>query len=80
MIFRVPAADHYYQFRPARVSDAALCLLGVKYRVTTPEILRPNSALASVCADSCDVCSSRVPVLDDRIRTAVREYWVSRID
>ena len=79
MIVRIPTKEHYYQFSPALVADAASCLLSVRYNAPTSEILRPHPELGKLCGEGCDVCSSRIIALDERVRAAEQAYWKDRI-
>jgi hypothetical protein len=75
-IVRVPTAVHYYQFGPARIADFAMCLLEVKYEVTTRDIVAKTApSLLPLCGNGCEVCTSQTVGTDSRIRDAVRQYW-----
>jgi hypothetical protein len=78
MILRVPTGSHYYQFSPLLISDAAACLLSVKYSMPTSAILQRKQELGSLC-QGCDICSSGVTPVDTRVRKEVREYWLERL-
>lgn len=63
-----------------RVSDYFLCLLEVREKTSTPEILtRMESSLARVCEpDRCDACFTATYPLDGSVRKTLVDYWTAR--
>ena len=70
------------QLRVETVSDFFTCLFQFRQGISTAEIISKHYPyLKALChSDTCDVCYSWTYPLDARVRSAVIEYWLVRLD
>jgi hypothetical protein len=69
----------YYQGE--KVCDYFLCLLEVKYRVSSRDILNAQGVrLAEPCdaPEKCLVCNSATYPIDDSLRDTLLKYWLEK--
>jgi hypothetical protein len=86
VILRATIENKQWQLGAERVSDFGLCLLELRNRTSSDEILntiapvlRTQCTIATTSnAHGCEVCNSQaIPVSDD-VRSALVTYWRSR--
>lgn len=80
IILRVDEESRRSQYGIDRVSEFFICLLQVKYKVSSRDTL-PEELAASECAgaDECEACNSLTFPLSNDVRYELKAYWSKRL-
>ena len=79
VIVRISEERRISQYSVDQVSDYFLCLLQIRSRTSTRELLTlPDSGCER--EDECEVCNSLVYHLPQSVRESLSQYWKRRLD
>lgn len=76
VVIRISDSTRVSQYRVHLVSDVFLCLLQVKAKTSTRDILDVSDAGDCRGEDSCEVCNSLVHPLSPQLRARLRDHWL----
>lgn len=80
VVIRISDSNRVSQYGVHLVSDVFMCLLQVKAKISTRDILNLSDD-APDCRgeDTCEVCNSLVYPLSPQLRARLRNYWLQVI-